>query len=237
MDVVNRKIWAAALAVVVLVLANGARADFLYNDAHGMGSSWQGSKTYSSNTLYVRVDFCTYSPGLFRQSFPGFSANYDSQYVYAYQIYNDLTDHPDPDFADYVMRFTLGLRTSLVITSIGALSGSGAAPVASTLPDDLTAQWNFKTSKVDHQIRYPTKGNPNFSNVLYFTSPYSPEAVNYATVKGYYSDQNFLPTPTPEPATASLMLAWAVAMLRRAARKNRTNPSKEAVALRRESAI
>ena len=79
-------------------------------------SQWQNYKTFSTDpnnpnnaVLLVNVDYCVYAPGQFSLSFPAWDDPTDgTQYVYAYQIFNDV-DRSYPSKAP-VVRFSVGLN-------------------------------------------------------------------------------------------------------------------------------
>jgi len=200
-------------AVLVLSVGTGwARAGLLAGDPNGMGDPWQGTQRFQSSPtpfLVVDVEYCVYAPGQFELSF-GFDPAERGDYVYAYQIFNDLSSHPydPPEDRDYVSGFSVGLTNipdpldepdnEIPITYI---DGPGQAPLLSYFAPG-TATWKF----------IPTMIHGLFSDILYYTSPYGPGEDN-ATVTGYEADTQQLPSPIPEPVTAMLLGAGLAAMV------------------------
>ena len=189
-------------AVLVLSVGTGwTQAGPLVGDPNGM-AAWQGTQRFQSTPtpfLSLDVDYCVYAPGQFELSF-GFDPGNLGGYVYAYQILNDLGNHPynPPEDRDYVSGFSVGITLDEPGNEpipIGYIDGAGLAPFLSYFAPN-TATWKF----------IPTLTYELFSDVLYYTSPYGPGWDN-ATVIGYEADTQQLPSPIPEPATVMLLSA------------------------------
>ena len=205
---------AGGVVGLTLLLSGSASATLvdLAGDPNGMGIPWQGEKRFISDfydVLAVDIQYCVYAPGQFALSFPGEDPSGGSEYVYAYEVANDIAPHPvDPPFdPGYVTRFSVGLNDEdEQAANIGFVDGAGQNPNASFLVP-RTAGWDFTS---------PTLNYVSTSDVLLFTSPFPPE-LDTATVSGgaHIKTEN-LPSPTPEPATFALLaVGAAVALARR----------------------
>jgi hypothetical protein len=200
------------MALVGLV-AGAASAGLLLDDPRGL-IGWKGTVRFEApSNLFVDVEYNVYAPG------PDFETSCDElfgagedpsngkQYVYAYQILNNVNPNPDP-VKDYVTSFSVGLpdgdEQPANIGSVAVTGGTNPAlkyfsPAAPAVPS--TATWKF----------IPSMKYPGFSNILIYTSPYGPELDN-ATVGGYSFDTHSMPSPTPEPATLALMAGGLAAV-------------------------
>ena len=193
---------------LVGLLAGAASAGLLLDDPRGL-TGWKGTVRFEAlPNLFVDVEYNVYAPGPdFETSFgAGKDPSNGAQYVYAYQILNNVNPNPDP-VKDYVTSFSVGLSDGdeqpASIGSVAVTGGTNPAlmyfsPAPPLVPS--TATWKFISS-----MKYP-----GFSNILIYTSPYGPELDN-ATVLGYSADTHSVPSPTPEPATLALMAAGLAA--------------------------
>ena len=189
---------------LVGLLAGAASAGLLLDDPRGL-IGWKGTVRFEAlPNLFVDVEYNVYAPGPdFETSFgAGKDPSNGAQYVYAYQILNNVNPNPDP-VKDYVTSFSVGLSDGdEQPASIGSVAVTGGtnptlkyfSPEPPLVPS--TATWKFIPS-----MKYPA-----FSNILIYTSPYGPELDN-ATVGGYSFDTHSVPSPTPEPATLALVAA------------------------------
>ena len=198
-------------ALLLAALAEQVSAGVLSGDVNGM-SGWSDTRRMDGPMTWaiiaVDVDYCVYAPGQFELSFPGQDPTGGTEYVYAYQIFNDLDPHPVtmPGFnPDYVGRFSVGLDADEGAGNGGYVAGTGAAPsdVDTIGAASTQAGWDF----TDAQMHYPS-----VSAVLFFTSPNLPE-LDTATASGAYPTNpqtlpsEMLPSPSniPEPATLALL--------------------------------
>ena len=210
----------ACCAMVGLLLVGGASGSVvLSSDANAM-SAWQGSALFASADpgnlpqLAASVDYAVYAPGKFNVSFPGMDPTAGAEFIYAYQVYNNLSPHPGwpvwQGNEDYVTKFSVGMSVLFdeLPSNAGFLAGTGQAPSASNLPTG-SAGWTYRASF--NKLLYGAT-----SAVLYYASPFGPEWDD-GTVQGYNSVTLPLsmPSPTPEPATLSLLAMGGLAMLRR----------------------
>lgn len=202
-------------AILLLSCAAGAS---LMNDPYGMdggvSTQWQGRTHFQSSPAYVSLDieFSVYAPGQFDASFGlGSDPSGGSDYVYAYQIHNNLQPK---NSRDYIKIFTVGFSGgNEVPMGIGSLAGPDRNPDAvmfSPVPPAVaqSAVWQFNTGNV--------LAWNEISDVLYYASPFGPEMDN-ASVTGRYGvfNQQQLPSPTPEPATIVFLVAGMIAACRR----------------------
>lgn len=198
----------ATIIAVATLTATSAWAGVLAVDSNGM-AGWQGTVNYSGMSVLAKVDYCVYAPGQFALSFSGLLPEVSaSDYVYAYQVY-DLANGIYGAAQSYVLQFSVGLDGDEQVDVIGAKSDGGASTVTPASSyfagDSLTSVWNFNpTIQVGQQ-----------SAILYFSSPFAPEW-DQATVSGWFpAGTQQVPSPTPEPATLSLLGLGALALCRR----------------------
>lgn len=192
----TKTIFLFACATVFAVCAKAS----LYNDPAamtGFKNKTSFNITMSGSVLKADVEYAVYSPG----DYPGDDRTGDSEYIYAYQILNSTQSNVAVDF------FSVGILSGSSIdliytdTSYGVLGGT--VPFA----------FNFSQSAGYVFIRDAL--NPGqWSDVLIFSSTYSP-TIGFGTVSGSgLSGMGSLPTPSvPEPATI-LFIAPAIFILR-----------------------
>jgi len=201
-----------AAVAAVLVLAGGAQGSPIMHIAGDPNAMLSGSQRFEATAdeskLSAVVEYAVYGPGMFDDSFGTYGFTYpsgtESQYFYAYEIFNDLGDHPWPVEAerDYVRILSVGIDGDEQAGSAGYVSVGIQAPnLAWVSAVTFSAYWRFTT---------PTLNYGGTSDVLYFTSPYGPEWET-ATLSGGYADTRDLPSPAPEPATLMLLAAGSVA--------------------------
>jgi hypothetical protein len=198
------------VAGLVALAAGSAGAGLIAGDVNGL-PAWQGTVHFQATpSLFLDVDYCVYAPGDFGDSF-GAAADPSggTQYVYAYQILNDLPNHPAPDpTKDYVTSFSIGLTgLNELAANVGAVAVTdGKNPnhsaFAPTTGTPNTVKWTYTTSLK----------SGSFSNILIYTSPFAPEFDN-STILGYSADTHLLPSPTPEPATLTFLAIGLAAVI------------------------
>ncbi len=223
---INIRCTAGLTAILVLVAAQGAMAGLatdINTFVDGNSYVWSGSQEYKNTPvfpqLHVDVEYAVYGRAGFDLSFPTntLPAATGTQYVYAYQIFNDLNPHAGgavwAGSEDYVQVFTTGLNDGdEEAANPGYVAGTGVAPISS-IPTTASAKWTFLDMAGKTRVHYG-----DVSAVLYYTSPHPPEWDN-ATVQGYNASTilDSLPSPgqIPEPTTLLLLTLGAVAACRR----------------------
>ncbi len=199
--------------VGLAILPAAAHADFSTHPLDGHAdaiSAFTGHElffsTLGADTLDIRVDYAVFAPGVFQSiagavytpfgGFPGLGA---TDYVYAYQIYNQ----GDPDNGsgtEPLSSLEIGLAGGTVL-SVGEETGGAFEPVgvgetpagAFSLIDSVFYSYIGSNLLLD-----------TFSTVLLFTSPDPPAFANASVDDFGLSTQAMLPSPVPEPGAALL---------------------------------
>jgi hypothetical protein len=209
----------AFAGVLFLSLTAAALAGPLPLDPAGI--SWaQGSKIISSAKITATVEYSVYAPGQFSSSLalgnpadPSLGADY----VYAYEVFSSSVPFKDLTIATVSGSIPLAYAGTNHVDNVFAPNG-GTAPtaeifnVAISPSRIINAKWTFSTA-ID--------AGTGFSNILFFTSPYSPQ-FNTASISGGGTNlaSSTLPSPIPEPATVTLAAVAAACLL--AARRFRS---------------
>ena len=202
---------AMAATVITLLLAGSALATPIASDLNAI-PAWQGTQRFQAYdaglgaTIDVDVEYAVYQAGDYEDS--GTDPSGGTEYVYAYQIFNDLAGDV------LVSSFSVGLDSAADPDDIGSDAGSGTAggtaPSASAFSGSppTSAVWYFFNDTIDPPGEY--------SEVLIFTSPNGPQWAPATVMDSGLSDIQNLPSPIPEPATLALMgLGGAFALIRR----------------------
>ena len=162
--------------------------------------------------LAVTVQYAVYAPTMFDDTFATYGFTYaagtENHYFYAYQVFNNNGEHPWPYSGerDNVRWVTVGLTTD---TQAG---NPGHIQTDPTQQDPLyqyvsaagtySAKWRFGSATGDDP---PPLMYGSIGDVLYFSSPFGPAWMT-ATLQGFQSDTQLLPSPMPEPATLTILV-------------------------------
>jgi len=187
--------------LVFLFTAGSAMGGILQSDPNGM-AGWQGVQPFRSlmNILSVNIEYCVYETGTdFAASWGVDPTGGSGDYVYAYQIFNDLDPHPSPLMQGSLSSFSVKIDGNEQIGVVSALGGSGVSPSSASQTATVVV-WDFLN---------PTLNYPSVSDVLYFTSPFGPEAAFGAVSGSGLADQQPLPSAAPEPATIGMLALGA----------------------------
>ncbi len=148
------------------------------------------------------VDYAVYAPG----EYQGTHVNKDTNYIYAYQIFNDPGTMT-------LSHLSIGLEENAGAASPGydstyGVSG-GVVPVLSWLvgTPPTSVQWVDGVAPSAH------------STVLLFSSPYTYTFEPATLANGGEGDTQSMPTPIPEPATMCLLVLGGIGVLIRRRRK------------------
>jgi len=158
-----------------------------------------GSQPFTGVDWTADVEYAVYAP----TKYPGSHPDAGSKYIYAYQVFNDSTSTA-----------TLASLTINLLSGSGAASPAddstyavlgGVAPLLSRLAGSppTSVQWVLDVDPAEH------------STVLLFSSPYTYTSAAATLTNSGVGDTRTLPTPLPEPATISLLVIGAVALVRR----------------------
>ena len=213
----------ACCAMAGLLLVGSASGSVVLSSDTNAISDWQGSVLYTNvdpiyyPQLAVSVDYAVYAPGNFNASFPGQDPTAGADFIYAYQIFNNLTPHPGwpvwQGDEDYVTKFSVGMSgLDEQPVDAGFVAGTGQAPSSSSLPVG-SAGWTYRVSS--NKLLYGS-----VSAVLYYASPFGPtwdngsvQGINAATLP------LSMPSPLPEPASLSLLALGAMSCIVRRKKK------------------
>ena len=207
------KTWMCGIAFVgVLALCSSAWAVSLATDGNAM-PAWQGTQVWDvidgGLRLNARVEYAVYAPGAYGSS--GVDPSGDDDYVYAYQIFNDLAGN------QLVSAFQVGIALDPVLP---ALPGNIGADSTSGVPGGLTpafytfvgaapssADWYF-ADVAPYSVINPPPAN-EYSEVLLFTSPNGPQMGSATLLNSGIGGIELVPSPLadpiPEPATMGLI--------------------------------
>ena len=223
----------AGAALVVFLSASVAMAGILADGDYGM-AGWYGRLPFRSvpfPLLAADLEYCVYAPAEqgqqsnFEQAFPGaVDPSNGTHHVYAYQIFNDLVDHPwsVPQQRSPVSRFTIGLNgQDEAPANLDFIEGTGDVEpdMATSRFEPLTgppeiAIWSFMLTNIEYM---------EVSDVLFFTAPGDPETDTGSMLGDLGAGRDDMPSPSaaPEPVTLTLFALSAafVCCRRRAGRR------------------
>jgi hypothetical protein len=208
--------------VALCACVGSASAGILPSDPNAF---LQGSKVFSGGnllgqTLISRVEYGVYAPGMFGTSVAlglpaGFDPSGSTEYVYAYQIFNDI--------GGQLRAATLSVDlVPGVISNLAFVSHAAGTPAGGLAPTN----WDFipiavnPPANVKWSFLSPNLLNTGLkSDILLFTSPLGPTFRNASLTGGSGSIAPpvagpfvTLPSPTPEPSTL-VLAASAVGLL------------------------
>jgi len=199
----RKTLFACGLAMLIVAGAGPAtRGAPLVSDPNAI-PTWRGTRAFSASSggasLQVDIEYAVYAPGAYGAS--GTDPSGGSDYVYAYQVFNDQGG------TSPLSSTTVGLVPGSGATNIGSDSTSGTpggtAPATSAFSGSppSSAGYYFWANTIDPPAE--------FSEVLLFTSPNGPRWVSAAVVDSGLADSQPLPSPIPEPVTLALLAAGA----------------------------
>ena len=203
----TKSVTAGIAGLLVGLLCAAACQGGIMSDPAGM-NGWKNVVRFSHTSGYVVIDvqYCVYAPGQFPYWPGGVDPTGGEDYVYAYEIYNNITPK---NGKDYISMLTVGLSgRDEDPANVSYVPGTQQSPTTSrfnpTTGTPTSAVWSFSS---------PSLGYGSISDILYYSSPYGPEMDN-STATGKYGVgvTRQVPSPTPEPATLILLsLGLAVA--------------------------
>ena len=203
----------------VLIFPTSAHGGLIAGDSNAMPTwhntlAFTGSSAYAPiKYLYADIDYAVYDKGDFNLSFPGLDPSGGTQYVYAYQLFNQ-SNPPSTDLG--IGKFTVGVHSGELIQDVWITqiddptitTEKSSSPAWGGSPIATSATWLFSGSN---------RVSPTYrSKILIFTSAYGPreDSANLLGASGSTAPENQyrLPSPIPEPATP-LILAIAGGLL------------------------
>ena len=202
-------------AAAAMLWGTKAFSAILATDANaipGFHGTQDFSTSIASLSMKGEVDYAVYAPGQFKLTFgAGSDPSADKRYVYAYQMHN-TGGTADRDLGLLSVGFDQNSPAKFNPTDLGILlvGDHGDDPSATSFipvggPPFASATWNFATTIRDG----------HFSEILLFTSPYSPAFYDASVQGGGLTKQQRLPSPVPEPGTALAACGMGMALLLR----------------------
>jgi len=199
----KRCVQAGALLAVLLVYAQSATAALWEDPAAFMSDRvpFGALPAMSGGVLSGFVDYAVYMP----HTYSG-SPMFNDLWVYAYQVSNSIDSTVGIDY------FSVGLSPDVYVRDVAYDPAMGFA-----LPNGRIPSMHFKLPEsVIYLYLTDNIGADECSLTLLFTSNNGPE-MSYGYVSGGVAGgENVpLPSPTPEPASFSLLVAGALLAFRR----------------------
>jgi hypothetical protein len=153
----------------------------------------------------INLDYAVFKDSILGQDYPG-------QYIYAYQFFN--VDGYDP-----INTLTVGINTNSTASAGYSIADPTPTYPTSHAPSSFTSTTNSRIWNFDTVNTMVLPGEQ--SNILYFTSPLSPGIATAGFAGGCGVTITGIPSPVPEPATASMLVLVALSacfggLLRRA---------------------
>jgi len=185
---------------VVLVLAASigtACGSPLLNDPAALVS---GSQVFNTPVWTATVQYAVYAPG----TYPGVQADKNSDYVYAYQVFSDVTSLFDLDAFSVALVAGSGAVDAGFDSSYGTLAGVNPLLSRLTGTPPSTAAWTYDVPAGQH------------SSVFTFASPNTFTWASANVANGGSGNSHLLPSPNvPEPTTICLLVLGGLAAVRR----------------------
>jgi hypothetical protein len=225
---------ALALFIVVLVFFCGtsAFAGLMLDDTEHAMPGWYGTKTIRFfeekylKTVDGSIDYAVYAPGQFNLAFPNQDPSNGPQYVYRFQLFNNVGTSED-----YLKKLTIGLINindastwfcKWIEPNTGPYDSGGVIPDQSQVgfvgTPPTSVNWGYLSSG-------PIQPG-NSSKMLIFTSSYAPTFApatvkSRDTTKHYVDGENQfnwwegqLPSPVvPEPASFAYLSIFCLVLL------------------------
>jgi len=214
-----RSVTAGTIVLMVgLSLCGQLSATLIHikDDPNGM-PGWRGQaavkfETFPEPRLSAWIEYNVYSPGQFNKSFPGADPN-GTEYIYAYEIFNNDPNHPwpDPNERLYVGLLSVGLQYKKASVDANSPSYVDLDDSQYLDPNRCTAAISSVQFRFAPLLYYTTTG-AGVSDILFFASPYAPQMYGSTlTAYGSFADTENLPSPVPSPDPATLMLISGMA--------------------------
>ena len=199
--VMKKIVFLCLVFVTALVFAQNASAGMLPVSSYADGQ-WQGSRFYDVDVtggghLYGRIDFAVYDTEAYPNEFigsDGYTAPGDGQYIYAYQVSNDLADSDEAVafFSVFAIDHSpLGIEQG----SIGSAEDtpdSGVSQTGQYLNESNEVVWLFANGIL-------ARGEHSW--FLMFSSDNAPVVGDYSIE----AEGGQMGSPTPEPTTLALL--------------------------------
>jgi hypothetical protein len=196
-------------------LAGLSSTPFAFNDGGGQtAGAWQNSEVvqgvaFAGTGFQGTVEYAVFAPGL---DFGDFLGDPDptggGEWVYAFQSRLD-GDNDGVGLESLLAGFDLGAPVNL----LGSVAGTGDVGTSSAFYNATSAQWNWTALSAVGLV----------SDVLYYTSPFSPKRDMVSVKAGFFADAgqssfDGFASPIPEPGSLLLVVVAAALVVARRSR-------------------